>query len=1653
MKRLTCMTKRLFYALLFVMMIWMPSYVQAAGETKTLQDTNPGDEITFAGQQWIVLEPEEGYIFAKEAIGSRAFDPESNQFDPTSSENIGYYLNVDYWGSLSLAEQRVIQDREWTLDDFDVQYAPVVAKVGLLSFFEWGKYREDDVIANPSAPMWLRTPTGSDSFVVITHPNGSNQGLIVSYPVDVLPALALETALLLSETNEVLLPEVSFAPNGMENWEKKHTTEIEVSDIYNQIEQLQYQWSTSIETPAESGWSDFANRDTISTPAGAVGEHYLHVRGIDADKQVVMSDVSEVFKLVQQIEDMNQGAEINFAGRGWIVLEPEEGYIFAKESLGMIPFAPTDTAKFDPMERNSLAHYLNTEYYEGLTAGEQAVIQNTIWDIADFYPPVTAKIGLLSEAEWNKYGNRSGSRVISRTPLGDMWLRTSSSPWLQAYVSSWHGGIMPGIPDTPQAVYPTLTLPPNLYIADSQEVFFTEVDFTSNGNSKWAPQHTTEVTVHNDLTEVFDIQYAWSTNTTKPEDGWKSLDSDSDSIQTPTDISGVFYLHVQGQETLGGTFHRVSKAFHVDDIEPELSVEMLAGDELYEDDTWINQEVTVSIEAIDENIEILVITQNGEEITDIEGFQHHLDFTASGTYQLEITAADKADNQTNVIRTIHIDQDPPDPPTIELDPSDWTNKDNVIVTISDGADQESGVDRTEYRIEENDWESYEEAFEITKEGETLIEARTIDQAGNVSDTAQSIVKIDRVAPDAPVITLDPSGWTNKEEVLVTITSGEDQGSGVALIEYRIAEEKDWKTYQEAFSMAEEGETGIYARVVDQIGNVSDVVQETVKIDHTAPEITLNGETEITIELGGSYEEVGATAQDNFDGDVSNRIKITGSVNTSKIGTYQLTYTVKDSAGNNTSIPRTVHVEDTTVPTDISIEAAEVTTDSVMFTFAAKDLGGIREYILSRDGEEIARVDGSGTTYTDEKVQAGTTYLYELTAIDFSDNAAAVEIEITTEQKPAPGAPVTVEYVDEAGNSLAEAEELIGNIGEIYQTAAKKIEGYQLMKEPDNADGKYTEKAQTVTYVYAPGKEDQAPGARVTVKHVDEEGTELLPVEELTGNKGDFYQTFPAHIAGYEVIQIPDNTAGEFTNEAQTVIYVYALVEGESEGTIIIEYVDEAGNSIAGRESQTGPVGEIYETKPKTIAGYQLVQTPDNAAGKFTEEIQLVKYVYALDKVPMPGAAVTVKHVEEKGNELIPAEELTGNLGDFYQTYPATIDGYKVVLTPENAAGKFTDETQTVKYVYAPVEKKPEGALIIEYVDEAGNSVAGKESRSGPVGEIYKTEPKAIKGYRLIQEPDNATGEFMKEVQTITYVYAPVKKELKPGAPVTVNYVDEEGKELIPSEELTGNLGDSYQTIGKRMEGYQLIQIPDNAIGKFTEKAQSVTYVYVPEKSAELNEPETIEIILDQPPVEVFPGITVFIKGTQTIIQLPADLPMGTLLQVHSIEAEQQDGLEQAGEVYDFLFTYPESDEGYMGDFILTMGVDGDSEQAAIYHYQKGSEKWEWIGGTIDARTITANVSHFSAYGVFEAEKGLEEEPAPRKEKEKAEEEEKGSSSKNQSGVAAQGVTQAGNPNGMGETASQLPSTAANQYIWLLAGVLLIVLGSGFVSIRKKRKQM
>lgn len=94
---------------------------------------------------------------------------------------------------------------------------------------------------------------------------------------------------------------------------------------------------------------------------------------------------------------------------------------------------------------------------------------------------------------------------------------------------------------------------------------------------------------------------------------------------------------------------------------------------------------------------------------------------------------------------------------------------------------------------------------------------------------------------------------------------------------------------------------------DKGGNADTAVRKIEVADTIKPKITIIGPTTINLAIGYDYKEYGATALDNYDGDLTDKLDTLGNVNTSSEGTYEITYQVTDSNGNTGKGIRTVNV--------------------------------------------------------------------------------------------------------------------------------------------------------------------------------------------------------------------------------------------------------------------------------------------------------------------------------------------------------------------------------------------------------------------------------------------------------------------------------------------------------------------------------------------------------------------------------------------------------------------------------------------------------------------------------------------------------------------------------------------------------------------------
>ncbi len=173
-------------------------------------------------------------------------------------------------------------------------------------------------------------------------------------------------------------------------------------------------------------------------------------------------------------------------------------------------------------------------------------------------------------------------------------------------------------------------------------------------------------------------------------------------------------------------------------------------------------------------------------------------------------------------------------------------------------------------------------YEVTYSASKLLWKESATRNVSVEDTK------------APVITLttDPDAYTLPNHPYV------EEG-------YTASDNLDGDVTNQV--VAEEKDGVIYYTVSDSLGNTSTAQREIKYFDPEPPTLALLGNTEIHLSAGQSYKEPGWNASDNCDGDITDKVVISGGVDIYSAGTYVLTYTATDTYGNETALTRTVTV--------------------------------------------------------------------------------------------------------------------------------------------------------------------------------------------------------------------------------------------------------------------------------------------------------------------------------------------------------------------------------------------------------------------------------------------------------------------------------------------------------------------------------------------------------------------------------------------------------------------------------------------------------------------------------------------------------------------------------------------------------------------------
>lgn len=140
--------------------------------------------------------------------------------------------------------------------------------------------------------------------------------------------------------------------------------------------------------------------------------------------------------------------------------------------------------------------------------------------------------------------------------------------------------------------------------------------------------------------------------------------------------------------------------------------------------------------------------------------------------------------------------------------------------------------------------------------------------------------------------------------------------------------------------------------------------------------------------------------------------------------------------------------------------------------------GSIEEVISNPENIVKRLfknqNQSEFSFVSEKNKENTSYY--VTAVDAAGIESAPTKVTIPEEKKATGK-INVSYLTETKKQLAESVVLEGEVNTFYKTEKKVFTGYELVENPKNATGKYTEKEQQVVYLYRMNAQaDTSPSA-------------------------------------------------------------------------------------------------------------------------------------------------------------------------------------------------------------------------------------------------------------------------------------------------------------------------------------------------------------------------------------------------------------------------------------------------------------------------------------------------------------------------------------------------------------------------------------------------
>jgi P2-related tail formation protein len=261
----------------------------------------------------------------------------------------------------------------------------------------------------------------------------------------------------------------------------------------------------------------------------------------------------------------------------------------------------------------------------------------------------------------------------------------------------------------------------------------------------------------------------------------------------------------------------------------------------------------------------------------------------------------------------------------------------------------------------------------TKLGIYSLTYAVTDQSGNTAKVTRKITVVDNIKP----IILGTTAKT------ININSSFNPKTGVTAKDNADGDLTSVLKVTGTVNVKKKGTYTLTYTVTDQSGNTATVTRKITVVDNIKPAIS--GAADTAIAINSAFDpKTGVTAKDNVDGDLTSVLKVTGTVNVKKKGTYTLTYMVTDQSGNTATVTRKITVIDNVKPVISGATAKSITINSA---FNPKTGVTARDNV---DGDLTGAIKITGTVNPKKKG----TYTLTYTVSDKSGNKAMITRKIT-----------------------------------------------------------------------------------------------------------------------------------------------------------------------------------------------------------------------------------------------------------------------------------------------------------------------------------------------------------------------------------------------------------------------------------------------------------------------------------------------------------------------------------------------------------------------------------------------------------------------------------------------------------------------------------